>query len=137
MPLFTSRPSASPTRPRWATASVSQRCSCSSASLAAGSSRASRANWLARQRPDVRPPAVFNWLDRVALALTAIALTFWVLAPNGAVMPWACVAAGVADGLRGARGRAFAPLGEPMLWVLHLGYGWLAIGFLLLGLDTV
>ena len=69
--------------------------------------------------------------------LTAIALAFWVLAPNGAVMPWACVAAGVADGLRLARWRGLATLREPMLWVLHLGYGWLAIGFLLLGLDTV
>ena len=37
-------------------------------------------NWLVKQRPDVRTPTVFNWLDRVALVLTAIALAFWVLA---------------------------------------------------------
>jgi uncharacterized protein involved in response to NO len=94
-------------------------------------------NWLVKQRPDVRPPAAFNWLDRVALVLTAVALAFWVLAPNGAVMPWVCLVAGVAVSLRLARWRGLATLGEPMLWVLHLGYAWLAIGFLLLGLDAL
>ena len=44
-------------------------------------------NWLVKQRPDVRPPAAFNWLDRVALALTAIALAFWVLAPTAPSCP--------------------------------------------------
>jgi uncharacterized protein involved in response to NO len=94
-------------------------------------------NWLVKQRPDVRPPAVFNWLDRLALVLTAVALAFWVLAPNGAVMPLVCLAAGVADCLRLARWRGLATMREPLLWVLHLGYGWLAIGFLLLGFDTL
>ena len=94
-------------------------------------------NWLARERPDVRVPAVFNWFDRVALALTAIALVVWVLAPDGAVMPWVCLAAGIADGVRLARWRGLATLREPMLWALHLGYGWLAIGFLLLGLGSL
>jgi uncharacterized protein involved in response to NO len=31
-------------------------------------------NLLVKQRPDVRPPALFNWSDRVALGLTATAL---------------------------------------------------------------
>jgi uncharacterized protein involved in response to NO len=94
-------------------------------------------NSLARERPDVRVPAVLNWFDRVALALTAIALVVWVLAPDGAVMPWVCLAAGIADGVRLARWRGLATLREPMLWALHLGYGWLAIGFLLLGLGSL
>jgi uncharacterized protein involved in response to NO len=84
-------------------------------------------NGLARERPDVRPPAAFNWFDRVALALTAIALAIWVLAPDGAVMPWVCLAAGVPAGARLARWHGLATLREPMLWALHLGYGWLAI----------
>jgi uncharacterized protein involved in response to NO len=29
------------------------------------------------------------------------------------------------------------PLREPLLWVLHLGYGWLGIWFCLLGLKEV
>jgi uncharacterized protein involved in response to NO len=94
-------------------------------------------NWLVKQRPDVRLPAVFNWVDRVALVLTAIALAAWVLAPDGVVMPWVCLAAGVALCLRLARWRGLATLREPLLWVLHLGYGWLAVGFLLLGLNAL
>jgi hypothetical protein len=29
------------------------------------------------------------------------------------------------------------PLREPLLWVLHLGYGWLGVWFCLLGLEEV
>jgi uncharacterized protein involved in response to NO len=94
-------------------------------------------NWLTKRRPDVRSPAVFNWVDRVTLVLTAVALAVWVLAPDGVVMPWVCLLAGVAHCWRLARWRGLATLREPLLWVLHLGYGWLAFGFLLLGLDAL
>ena len=92
-------------------------------------------NWLAKQHPDLPPPAAFDHFDRVVLALTALALTLWVFAPEGAVTPWAALAAGLALGVRLARWHGAATLREPLVWVLHLGYGWLALGFLLLALD--
>ena len=93
-------------------------------------------NWLVKQRPDVRSPTVFNWVNRAALVMTAFALAVWVLAPDGVVMPWVCLVAGVAHCLRLARWRGLATLREPLLCVLHLGYRWLGVGFLLLGLDV-
>jgi uncharacterized protein involved in response to NO len=53
-------------------------------------------NWLVKQRPDVWSPAAFDWVDRAALVMTAFALAAWVLAPDGVVMPWVCLVAGVA-----------------------------------------
>ena len=37
--------------------------------------------------------------------------------------------------LRLSRWRGIATLEEPLVWVLHLGYGWLALGLVLLGLS--
>lgn len=89
-------------------------------------------NWLAKQRPEISAPASFDVIDRAVLAIIALALVVWVIAPESVVAPWAELVAGVAVGLRLARWRGQATLREPLLWILHLGYGWLALGFVLL-----
>jgi uncharacterized protein involved in response to NO len=60
-----------------------------------------------------------------------------VIAPQSTVAPWLELVAGFALGLRLARWRGQATLREPLLWVLHLGYGWLVLGLLLLGLNAL
>ena len=92
-------------------------------------------NWPARERPEIPPPRVFGGFDRTVLTVTAVALALWVLEPAHLATPWAALAAGLAHGARLARWRGFATLPEPLLWVLHLGYGWLALGFILLALS--
>lgn len=92
-------------------------------------------NWLARERPAVATPAPFGPFDRAALALTALALAIWAAAPQVAAAPWVELAAGLAIGLRLARWRGWAGWREPLVWILHLGYAWLALGLLLLGFD--
>ncbi len=94
-------------------------------------------NWLAKQRPESPTPAPFDHLDRAALAVTTLALAIWVAAPDGAVAPWAELAAGLALGARLARWSGGATLREPLLGILHLGYGWLALGFLLLAASRL
>ncbi|MBV9251220.1 MAG: NnrS family protein [Acetobacteraceae bacterium] len=94
-------------------------------------------NWLAKQRPDLGAPAAFTRFDRAVLGITAVTLALWVAIPDGPLTPWFCIAAGVAHGVRLGRWRGPATLREPLLWVLHLGYGWLAFGFCLLGLDAL
>ena len=93
-------------------------------------------NWLVKQRPGIALPAPFGMIDRAALILTGVALVFFVFAPEGRVLPWAALAAGVAVALRLRRWRGWATRAEPLLFILHLGYGWLALGFLVLGLGT-
>ncbi len=92
-------------------------------------------NWLAKQRPEIAVPAPFGRLDRAALATTMLALLGWVIAPDGPVASYLELVAGVALGIRLARWRGFTTWREPLLGVLHLGYFWLALGFLLLGLN--
>jgi NnrS protein len=58
-----------------------------------------------------------------------------VSAPESAIAPWTELAAGLAVGLRLARWRGQTTLREPLLWILHLGYGWLALGFILLAIN--
>ena len=74
------------------------------------------------------------WLDRTSLFAMAALLLVDVIAP-GAVR-FSAVLAGIAGLL--AAGRAVHwgarhALGNPLLWVLHAGYGWLVIGLLLRG----
>ncbi len=92
-------------------------------------------NWLAKMRPDVAPPASEGRFDIAALVVTGVALLVWAFAPDASVTPWAVLAAGVAVALRLSRWRSLRTVQEPLLLILHIGYGWLAFGLLLLGFD--
>jgi uncharacterized protein involved in response to NO len=92
-------------------------------------------NWLAKARPGTAPPASAGRLDRAALAVTGLALALWVIAPDIAATSWAVLVAGAAVALRLSRWRGARTLREPLLLILHVGYGWLALGLLLLGAN--
>jgi uncharacterized protein involved in response to NO len=92
-------------------------------------------NWLARMRPRGAMPAQATRFDIAALAVTFAALASWVAAPLGVVTPWLALAAGAVLAIRLSRWCGLATLREPLLFVLHAGYGWLAIGLLLLGAN--
>jgi uncharacterized protein involved in response to NO len=93
-------------------------------------------NWLAKSGAGAPLPAPEGWLDRGALLLTLAALATWVIAPGGAASAGLLVAAGAALAVRLARWRGHATLREPLLVVLHVGYAWLALGLILLGLGV-
>ncbi len=93
-------------------------------------------NWLARMRPAVAPPASFGAMDRAALLLTGFALLIWVAAPTARLLAPVAILAGLAQWVRLWRWRGAAAWREPLLIVLHLGYGWLGAGLLLLGLPV-
>jgi uncharacterized protein involved in response to NO len=90
-------------------------------------------NWLAKALPGAALPAPFDMFDRIVMALTAFALAVWVLWPEAPVAAPAELAAGIALAARLARWRGGGTWREPLVLVLHLGYGWLALGFILLG----
>jgi len=94
-------------------------------------------NWLTKERPDRAAPAPFGWIDRGALGITAIALIAWIAIPDAAATSGLALLAAVAQGVRLARWRGVGAWREPLLWVLHLGYGWLALGFLLLAVNGI
>jgi uncharacterized protein involved in response to NO len=92
-------------------------------------------NWLVKQDPKCDTPASFGVVDRIALTVTLVALLAWVIMPEARSTSWLALGAGGALAARLLRWRGKQTLSEPLLWVLHLGYGWLAVGFLALGLN--
>ena len=93
-------------------------------------------NWL-KKRGELNLPVSFSILDRGALGLAAAALTIWVVAPESPIGGAALIAAGVASLLRVARWRAHLTLAEPLVWSLHLGFVWVGVGLLLVGLSAL
>ncbi len=94
-------------------------------------------NWLAKNRPEVSPPRPDSRFDRAVLGVTALALVSWAVAPDAVVSAWGTIVAGGAIGLRMSRWRGGKTMREPLLVILHVCYGWLAAGLLLLGLDEL
>ncbi len=90
-------------------------------------------NWLAKTLPGATLPASFDTFDRIVMGLTALALAVWVLWPEGPLAAPSALVAGLALAARLARWRGGPTWREPLVLVLHLGYGWLALGFVLLG----
>jgi uncharacterized protein involved in response to NO len=76
-------------------------------------------------------------LEAATLASTAAALALWVLAPQGPVTAVAFIGAAALHGLRLWQWRPLRSRVRPILWVLHLAYAWLPIGFVLLALAQI
>jgi len=91
-------------------------------------------NWLAKRGASALPPPAGR-VDAAALGLTFAALASWVVFPDSALMYGLSLAAGVALGVRLSRWRGLATLDEPLVFVLHAGYAWLALGLALAGLN--
>jgi uncharacterized protein involved in response to NO len=91
-------------------------------------------NWLFK-RKNPRLPLPQNIVDTVAVALLAAALILWAALPNHRVTGALLMGAAIANALRLSRWTGQATWAEKLLFILHVGYGWLAIGVTLLGLS--
>jgi uncharacterized protein involved in response to NO len=92
-------------------------------------------NWL-KKRGESNLPASFGALDRGSLGLAAAALAIWGIAPESRIGGAALIAAGLTSLIRLARWRGHLTLAEPLVWSLHLGFAWVPIGLLLVGLGA-
>ena len=89
-------------------------------------------NWLARQRPG-RLPAPFGRFDAVVIAVGAIALLAWILAPTAEATGIALIAAGLLHVVRLARWAGYRTIPDRLVLILHLAYAFIPIGYLLMG----
>jgi uncharacterized protein involved in response to NO len=92
-------------------------------------------NWL-KKRGKSKLPASFGVFDRGTLGLTAAALAIWVIAPASSIGGAALIAAGVASLVRLVRWRGHLTLAKPLVWSLHLGFVWVGVGLLLVGVSA-
>jgi len=93
-------------------------------------------NWLSARKSEFLP-SQWNSVDKLALAATAAALVAFVVHPEGLVTSALSLLAGCANVLRLARWQGQRTLQEPLLWVLHLGYGFVALGFIAVAAAAV
>jgi uncharacterized protein involved in response to NO len=93
-------------------------------------------NWLAkRQAADL--PAAPDGVDRVALGILHAGLFAWVFFPAFQPVGMLLLFGAALNLWRLLRWRGGATAAEPLLLVLHVGYGWLVLGAALLGLAAI
>lgn len=94
------------------------------------------ANWL-KARGRTRLPIPFNRCDAVVLAVTVAALVGWSVAPFSPYVAAALLALALAHLWRLFRWAGMATFPEPLLLALHVGYGFVPIGFFLTGASVI
>jgi uncharacterized protein involved in response to NO len=89
-------------------------------------------NWLVRRNPG-RLPVGFSRLDAVSLLLAASALVAWIAAPRHPASGALLILAGVVQLWRLARWAGDRTVADRLVLVLHVGYAFVPLGFVLLG----
>lgn len=93
-------------------------------------------NWLIARKATAPPPPP-GMLDRASLGVLHAALIVWVFLPGARLTGVALLCGGALNLWRLSRWRAAATRAEPLLLVLHIGYGWLTLGVAFLGLTLI
>src|SRR5262249_32182245 len=86
-------------------------------------------NWLVRENPG-RLPVPFGRFDMMVVALGALALASWIVAPDSRAAGIALGLAGLMHLVRLSRWAGHRPLRERLLTILHVGYFFVPLGFL-------
>ncbi len=90
-------------------------------------------NWLVKRGGGRLPVPPMQGFDTLALAALLVALFAWLIAPQGLPAAVALLLAGALHLVRLARWCGHRSLAEPLLWILHVGYGFVPLGALALG----
>ncbi|MEQ9419994.1 MAG: NnrS family protein [Rhodospirillaceae bacterium] len=94
-------------------------------------------NWLVSQIPEPQLPVPFNRFDIIAMVVGMAALIMWSLLPLHQVTAYLCVLAGGVQVIRLSRWAGHLTFSEPLVFILHIGYGFVPLGFVLVGLASL
>jgi uncharacterized protein involved in response to NO len=93
-------------------------------------------NWQMK-RNESPLPAPAGGIDKLALGTMHPAMLAWAFAPDSRIVGVLLIAAGAIQAIRLARWNGWRTAAEPLLLILHVGYGWMAAGVILLGLPAL
>ena len=93
-------------------------------------------NWLVK-RGERRLPRPLGRFDHAVLLVLVVALALWVVVPEGTLAGIALIVAGVLHALRLSRWAGVRTGAEPLVWILHAGYGFVPAGALALGISIL
>ena len=94
-------------------------------------------NWLAKHGVREGLPGQPGRFDLATIAVTAVALLAWFLAPPGAIAGWLFLLAGLLQAVRLSRWGGHRTWRDPLVLILHVGYCWVPAGLLLLGASLL
>ncbi len=86
-------------------------------------------NWLVQRRSE-QLPIPFSKGDKIVMAIGIVALLLWIFAPAEPLVGVALAAAGIAHFWRLLRWAGRHTGAEALVWVLHVGYAFVPLGFL-------
>lgn len=93
-------------------------------------------NWLMR-RGDTRLPTPTGRFDQVVLASSVMPLAFWTFLPELPVTALFLFAVGIMHAVRLGRWSGWRTGAEPIVLILHIGYAFVPLGFVLVALSFV
>jgi uncharacterized protein involved in response to NO len=94
-------------------------------------------NWLAKNGVKEGLPGQPGRYDLVVIAVTAGALLAWAALPPGRITGALLIAAGLLQIVRLGRWRGLRAWRDPLVLILHVGYFWIPVGLLLLGMSLL
>ena len=80
-----------------------------------------------------KQPPSFSRFDGASILLTAMAAIAWTVQPETPATGWLLVVAGMVNLVRLLRWYGWMAWREPLVLILHVGYGWLAMSLLIMG----
>ncbi|GJL55922.1 MAG: short-chain dehydrogenase [Nitrospirales bacterium] len=84
-----------------------------------------------------KQPAPFSFVENLSIALAGIATLSWVLSPQSLTTGIACIFAGLSNFARLVRWQGWLTWPEPLTFIFHIGYAWLAFSLMILGGATL
>lgn len=94
-------------------------------------------NWLAKAGVEARPSPPMQRFDKLVLLASVGVLAIWVLRPEGVLTGSALGVFGLLHFVRLARWQGHRTGREPLLAVLHVAYGFVPMGALVMGVAAV
>jgi uncharacterized protein involved in response to NO len=94
-------------------------------------------NWMMKQGHRLHLPTQPAALDLLVIAGTAICLLFWIFEPADRLTGVLLIFAAALQLLRLARWAGWQTTSDALVLILHIGYLWIPIGLLLLGLSIL
>ncbi len=76
-------------------------------------------------------------LEKATAVASVLALSLWVIAPSSGISAPALAFAAVLQLARLIAWKPWRTRSRPILWILHLSYGWIPVGFLLLAMSQL
>jgi len=95
-------------------------------------------NWLLKQNSEASNlPVAFNQYDKLVMIISFLFLLRWLWEPRDAYTGYFALIVGVLHLFRLNRWKSLKTVQDPFIFILHLGYLWIALSFFMIGVSNL